>query len=46
VKNLCRSVSLAECQAVAARVMLLENARDVRSLLKEAVKKHVREIIE
>jgi phosphoenolpyruvate-protein phosphotransferase (PTS system enzyme I) len=46
VKNLCRSVSLAECQAVAARVMLLENARDVRSLLKEEVKKHVREIVE
>jgi phosphotransferase system enzyme I (PtsI) len=46
VKNLCRSVSLAECQAVAARVMLLENARDVRSYLKEEVKKHVREIVE
>ncbi|MFZ1934219.1 MAG: phosphoenolpyruvate--protein phosphotransferase [Thermoguttaceae bacterium] len=46
VKNLCRSVSLAECQAIAARVMLLENARDVRSYLKEEVKKHVREIVE
>jgi phosphotransferase system enzyme I (PtsI) len=46
VKNLCRSVSLTECQAVAARVKLLENARDVRSLLKEEVKKHVREIVE
>ena len=46
VKNLCRSVTLAECQAVAARVKMLENARDVRSYLKEEVKKHVREIIE
>jgi phosphoenolpyruvate-protein phosphotransferase (PTS system enzyme I) len=46
VKNLCRSVSLAECQAVAARVKMLENARDVRSYLKEEVKKHVREIVE
>ncbi len=46
VKNLCRSVSLAECQAIAARVMTLENARDVRSLLKEEVKKYVREIVE
>jgi phosphoenolpyruvate-protein phosphotransferase (PTS system enzyme I) len=46
VKNLCRSVSLAECQAVATRVMMMENARDVRSYLKEEVKKHVREIVE
>jgi phosphoenolpyruvate-protein phosphotransferase (PTS system enzyme I) len=46
VKNLCRSVSLAECQAVAMRVMMMENARDVRSYLKEEVKKHVREIVE
>ena len=46
VKNLCRSVTLAECQAIAVRVKMLENARDVRSYLKEEVKKHVREIIE
>jgi phosphoenolpyruvate-protein phosphotransferase (PTS system enzyme I) len=46
VKNLVRSVSLTECQAVAARVKMLENARDVRSYLKEEVKKHVRDIVE
>ena len=46
VKNLCRSVTLAECQAVAERVKMMENARDVRSYLKEEVKKYVREIIE
>ncbi len=46
VKNLCRSVSLPQCQAVAARAMTLENARDVRSYLKEEVKKYVREVVE
>jgi phosphoenolpyruvate-protein phosphotransferase (PTS system enzyme I) len=46
VKNLCRNVTLAECQAVAARVKMMENARDVRSYLKEEAKKHVREIVE
>jgi phosphoenolpyruvate-protein phosphotransferase (PTS system enzyme I) len=46
VKNLCRSVTLVECQAVAARVKIMENARDVRSYLKEEAKKHVREVIE
>ncbi len=35
VKNLCRSVTIAECEAVAARVMTMENARDVKSYLKE-----------
>jgi phosphotransferase system enzyme I (PtsI) len=46
VKNLCRSTTLAECQVVAERVKIMENARDVRSYLKEEVKKYVREIIE
>ena len=46
MKNLCRSVTIAECQAVAARVMTMENARDVKSYLKEEVKKYVREISE
>ena len=45
VKNVCRSVTIAECEAVAARVMTMENARDVKSYLKEEVKKHVREIV-
>jgi hypothetical protein len=39
-------VTLAECQAVAERVRTMENARDVRSYLKEEVKKHVQEVIE
>jgi phosphotransferase system enzyme I (PtsI) len=46
VKNICRNVTVVECAALAARVMTMENARDVKSYLKEEVKKHVREIIE
>ncbi len=46
VKNLCRSVTIPDCQAVAARVMTMENARDVRSYVKEEIKKYVREISE
>jgi phosphotransferase system enzyme I (PtsI) len=46
VKNVCRSVTIAECQAVANKAMSLENARDVKSYLKDEVRKYVREIIE
>ena len=46
VKSICRSVTIPECQAVAARVMGMENARDVKSYLKEEVRKYVREITE
>jgi phosphoenolpyruvate-protein phosphotransferase (PTS system enzyme I) len=40
IKNICRSVTIAECEAVAARVMMMENARDVKSYLKEELRKH------
>ncbi len=46
VKNICRSVTIPECQAVAGRVKGMENARDVKSYLKEEVRKYVREITE
>jgi phosphotransferase system enzyme I (PtsI) len=46
VKNICRNVTIAECQAIAARVMTMENARDVKSYLKEEVKKRVEEVVE
>ena len=36
------SVTMAECEAVAERALAMENARDVKSYLKEEVKKHVR----
>jgi phosphoenolpyruvate-protein phosphotransferase (PTS system enzyme I) len=45
VKSLCRNVAIAECEAVAARVMAMENARDVKSYLKEEAKKHFQEVV-
>jgi phosphoenolpyruvate-protein phosphotransferase (PTS system enzyme I) len=46
VKNVCRSVTIPECQVVAARALTMENARDVKSYLKEELRKHVSEITE
>ena len=43
IKNVCRHVSIEQCQAVAARVMAMENARDIKSYLKEELKKRVPE---
>ena len=39
IKQLIRSVSLERCQAVAARVRALEHARDVKSYLREELKR-------
>jgi len=39
-------VTVAECKTLAARAMTMENARDVKSYLKEEVRKRVREIVE
>jgi phosphotransferase system enzyme I (PtsI) len=46
VKSICRKVTIPECEAIAARVMGMENARDVKSYLKEELKKRVEEIVE
>jgi phosphoenolpyruvate-protein kinase (PTS system EI component) len=46
LKNLCRSLTVAECQAVAAHALTMENARDVKSYLKEEVRKYVRDVTE
>ena len=43
LKNVCRHVTLEQCQAVAARVMAMENARDIKSYLKEELKKRLPE---
>jgi phosphotransferase system enzyme I (PtsI) len=43
IKNVCRSVTVAQCQAVAARALSMENARDIKSYLREELKKHVPE---
>jgi phosphotransferase system enzyme I (PtsI) len=41
VKHACRHVTLPQCEAVAARVMTMENARDIKNYLREELKKHV-----
>jgi phosphotransferase system enzyme I (PtsI) len=41
VKKVCRSVTLPDCEAVAQRALGMENARDIKSYLKEELKKHV-----
>jgi phosphotransferase system enzyme I (PtsI) len=46
VKNVIRSVSIPECEAVAARAMTLEHSRDVRNYLKEEVRKRVQDLAE
>ena len=46
VKNVCRSVTIAECEAVAARASTMEQARDVRNYLKEEVRKRVPNLAE
>lgn len=39
IKKICRTVSVAQCEAVFSRAMNLENARDVKSYLKGELKK-------
>lgn len=43
VKRVCRSVTVPHCEAVAARALALENARDVKNYLKEELKKVIPE---
>jgi len=39
IKRICRSLTISQCEAVASRAMTLENARDIKSYLKEELKK-------
>jgi phosphotransferase system enzyme I (PtsI) len=39
VKKVIRSVTISQCEAVAAKVMTMENARDIKSYLKEELKR-------
>jgi phosphotransferase system enzyme I (PtsI) len=41
IKHVCRHVTVAQCEAVAARVMAMENARDIKNYLREELRKHV-----
>ncbi len=44
IKNICRRVTIDECNAVANRVMAMENARDIKSYLGGEFKKRVPEV--
>jgi len=44
VKKVCRSVTIEQCEAVAARALSMENARTVKAFLREELKKHVPEL--
>ncbi len=46
VKRVCRSVSIAECQAVAERALEMESARDVKALLREEMLKRMPDHLE
>jgi phosphotransferase system enzyme I (PtsI) len=39
IKRVIRSVTISQCEAVASRALTLENARDIKSYLKEELKK-------
>lgn len=39
LKRLCRSVTIAQCEAIAARALALDDARDIETLLKEELRK-------
>jgi phosphotransferase system enzyme I (PtsI) len=39
LKRLCRSVTIAQCEAIAARALALDDARDTETLLKEELRK-------
>jgi phosphotransferase system enzyme I (PtsI) len=45
IKKLCRSVTIAHCQAVAERAMAMENAANIKSYLKEELKKVLPELV-
>ena len=44
VKKVCRSVTIEQCEAVAARALSMESARNVKAFLREELKRHVPEL--
>jgi len=46
IKNVCRQVTLAECQKVAERVRTMESTREIKNFLKEEVSKYVHIVAE
>ncbi|MEX0978142.1 MAG: phosphoenolpyruvate--protein phosphotransferase [Pirellulales bacterium] len=45
IKKICRTVTIPQCQVAAARVMSLENARDIKSHLREELKKILPDLV-
>ncbi|HYW78311.1 MAG TPA: phosphoenolpyruvate--protein phosphotransferase [Thermoguttaceae bacterium] len=41
IKNVCRNVTIEQCEAVAKRILTMENARDIKSYLREELKKRL-----
>lgn len=46
IKRICRRLTIPQCEAVASRALTLENARDIKSYLKEELKKVLPETAE
>jgi len=44
IKNVCRRVTIEQCQAVAERSLNMENARDIKRYLREELRKRVPEL--
>lgn len=44
IKKVCRSVTIEQCEEVAQRVMMMENARDINSFLKRRLRETVPEL--
>jgi phosphoenolpyruvate--protein phosphotransferase (EC 2.7.3.9) len=44
IKQVCRTVTIPQCEAVAQRALSMDNARDIRSYLKEELRKYVPEL--
>ena len=44
IKQVCRTVTIAQCQRVTERVMAIENARDIKNYLREELKKILPEL--
>ncbi|REK18214.1 MAG: phosphoenolpyruvate--protein phosphotransferase [Planctomycetota bacterium] len=45
VKKICRTVTIPQCESVAEHVMSLENSRDIKSYLREELKKILPELV-
>jgi phosphotransferase system enzyme I (PtsI) len=44
IKKICRTVTIPQCEAIAARAMTMENARDIKSYLRGELKKILPEL--